>query len=177
MGTAWSRILLVLGDIVEQDTDAIVNAANTRLMAGGGVDGAIHDAAGSELQRECTAIGGCAVGSARITKGYGLVAKHVIHAVGPVYRGKAQDAGRLASAYRESMRLAAKNGVRSIAFPSLSTGAFGYPVSEAAPIALETVHDELLATPAIVFARFVLFDDSTFEGYERALGRLRGTAS
>src|SRR5262245_17018223 len=133
------RIQLTLGNIVEQDTDAIVNAANTSLLGGGGVDGAIHRAAGPGLLSECRLLGGCPTGSARMTEGYNLKAKHVIHAVGPVYRGRVEDAEKLRSAYRQSMRLAARNKLESISFPSISTGAYLYPVEQAAPIALGTV--------------------------------------
>jgi O-acetyl-ADP-ribose deacetylase (regulator of RNase III) len=164
---------LVRGDIVAQDVDAIVNAANEGLWAGGGVCGAIHDAAGPELEKECMAIvaksGKVATGSARITKGHRLKARHVIHAVGPRYSGKPEDALRLASAYRESMRLAKQNGLGSIAFPSISTGIFGYPLDEAARIAIDTVTEEMRAT-GIMLVRFVLFDSRTYDAYRAALG-------
>jgi O-acetyl-ADP-ribose deacetylase (regulator of RNase III) len=176
MSDAWSRIDLVRGDIVEQDTDAIVNAANSRLLAGGGVDGAIHRAAGPDLQRECARLGGCATGSARITKGYRLRAKHVIHAVGPVFTNKPEDALRLASAYRESLKLAVRNGIHTIALPALSTGAYGYPMAEAATIALRTVHEELLEAPTIELARFVLFDDEALEAFRTARSHLLAAA-
>jgi O-acetyl-ADP-ribose deacetylase (regulator of RNase III) len=167
------RIELVRGDIVRQDVDAIVNAANEGLWAGGGVCGAIHDAAGPELEEECRAIGGCPTGSARITKGYRLKARHVIHAVGPRYGGSPADAGRLASAYRESLRLAARHGLRTIAFPSISTGIYGYPLAEAAPIALTTVQEELAgAARDLTLVRFVLWDEPTHAAYEQARQRI-----
>lgn len=166
---------LVLGDIVEQTTDAIVNAANESLLGGGGVDGAIHDAAGPELLAECRTLGGCATGSARITKGYRLPAKWVIHAVGPVYRGRPEDAELLASAYRSCMRLAAENGVTSIAFPSISTGAYGYPLDLAAPIALHTVEEERARWArrdmTVQLIRFVLFGDAALSAYKKAARR------
>ena len=163
------RIQLVVGDIVLQDVDAIVNAANTSLLGGGGVDGAIHRAAGPALLDECRTLGGCPTGSARITKGHDLRARHVIHAVGPVYRGGKVEAGMLASAYRESMRLAAQHALETIAFPSISTGAYGYPLEKAAPIALATVAEELARDTSVILVRFVLFDARTHAAYEEAL--------
>lgn len=178
MGSVLDRIALVVGDIARQDTDAIVNAANTSLLAGGGVDGAIHRAAGKELQVECRAIGHCPTGSARITKGYKLRARYVIHAVGPVWEGRPADAERLASAYRESMRLAARSGVRSIAFPAISTGAYRYPIGQAARIAIAAVAEELAgAAASIVFVRFVLWDESTHAAFEEALDEARSIAA
>jgi len=136
---------LVQGDITEQDTDAIVNAANRTLLGGGGVDGAIHRAGGPAILEECRKLGGCETGDARITTGGALKARHVIHAVGPVYSGRPRDAELLASAYRRSLEVAVENGLKTVAFPSISTGAYGYPVREAAPIALSAVRDFLLA--------------------------------
>src|ERR687888_200221 len=127
-----STVELVQGDIVNQDVDAIVNAANSSLLGGGGVDGAIHRAAGPQLLAECRALGCCPTGEARITKGYRLAAPCVNPAVGPVYHGRAQDAGLLASAYRNSLALAAQHGITTIAFPAISTGIYGYPLAEAA---------------------------------------------
>ncbi len=171
------RIDLVVGNIVDQDTDAIVNAANTTLLGGGGVDGAIHRAAGKELLAECRTIGGCPTGSARITKGYKLKAAHVIHTVGPVWGARAVDAERLASAYRQSMRLAAEHQLRSIAFPSISTGAYRYPIEQAAPIAIATVAEELRGNAAsVVVVRFVLWDDRTHAAYESALSQAKLTS-
>src|SRR5262245_6408163 len=134
-----SIVELIQGNIVDQDVDAIVNAANSSLLGGGGVDGAIHHAAGPELLAECRTIGGCPTGEARITKGYRLKARYIIHTVGPIYHSRPRDAELLASAYHSSLELAAQHGIRTIAFPSISTGAYGYPLGEAAPIALHTV--------------------------------------
>ncbi len=166
-----SRLELVEGDITEQDTEAIVNAANPTLLGGGGVDGAIHRAAGPELLEECRTLGGCRTGDAKITKGYRLKAKYVIHAVGPVYHreGPERAAELLASAYRRSLEVASENNIRSVAFPSISTGAYGYPMEEAAPIALRTVIDYLKSHPDIELVRFVLFGHRAYQIYERAL--------
>jgi len=165
-----SAIELVQGDITKQDTDAIVNAANSSLLGGGGVDGAIHRAAGPELLAECRTLGGCDSGDAKITRGYRLPARHVIHAVGPVYRdGRHGEDELLASAYRRSLELAAENHLGSIAFPAISTGIYGYPIEAAARVALRTIlnfmqeHDE----PALV--RMVLFDARALQVHERVL--------
>ena len=161
---------LVQGDITQQDTDAIVNAANSGLRGGGGVDGAIHRAGGPAIMQECRQIGGCPTGQAVITTGGKLRAKHVIHAVGPIYRGGAQgEAELLASAYRSSLEVARQNHLKTIAFPSLSTGAYGYPIAEAARVALRTVVDELKAHPGIELVRFVLFTEGDLRVYEEAL--------
>ena len=160
---------LVQGDITQQGTDAIVNAANPTLLGGGGVDGAIHRGAGPQLLEECRTLGGCETGDAKITKGYNLKAKHVIHTVGPVYRRDGKQAPQLlASAYRRSLEVASENGLKSVAFPSISTGAYGYPLNEAAPIALATVRDFLKNHPEIELVRFVLFDSKTLTAYEEA---------
>ena len=165
-----SSLELVEGDITQQDTEAIVNAANSSLLGGGGVDGAIHRAAGPQLLEECRTLGGCPAGEARITKGYHLKAKHVIHTDGPVYHGGRQDeAGLLASAYRSSLELASEHHIRSVAFPSISTGAYGYPLDQAARIALRTVIDTLGEHPEIELVRFVLFGQHAYDVYERAL--------
>ena len=165
-----SRLELVEGDITEQDTEAIVNAANPTLLGGGGVDGAIHRAAGPKLLEECRTLGGCQTGDAKITKGYRLKAKYVIHTVGPVYHRDGPRAPELlASAYRRSLEVASENNVRSVAFPSISTGAYGYPMEEAAPIALRTVIDYLKTHTDIELVRFVLYGQRAYEVYERAL--------
>ena len=166
-----SRLELVEGDITEQDTEAIVNAANPSLLGGGGVDGAIHRAAGPALLEECRTLGGCQTGDAKITKGYRLKAKHVIHTVGPVYRreGPERSAELLASAYRRSLEVASENGVRSVSFPSISTGAYGYPMEEATSVALRTAIDYLESHPDIELVRFVLFGRRAYQVYEKAL--------
>ena len=168
-----STLELVQGDITQQDTDAIVNAANPTLLGGGGVDGAIHRVAGPQLLEECRTLGGCETGDAKITEGYRLKARHVIHTVGPIYgREGARAAQLLASAYRRSLEVASQNGLKSIAFPSISTGAYGYPLEEAAPIALQTVVDSLKAHQGIELVRFVLFDRHTLEAYQDALKKI-----
>jgi O-acetyl-ADP-ribose deacetylase (regulator of RNase III) len=168
-----SAIELVQGDITQQDTDAIVNAANSSLLGGGGVDGAIHRAAGHELLEECRTLGGCATGDAKITRGYRLKAKHVIHAVGPVYRdGHHGEDQLLASAYRRSLDLAAGNRLTSIAFPAISTGVYGYPVESAARIALRTVLDFLQEHEDLRLVRMVLFGVPAYETHRRVLEEL-----
>ncbi|MBL8117924.1 MAG: O-acetyl-ADP-ribose deacetylase [Anaerolineae bacterium] len=159
---------LIEGDITKQDTDAIVNAANSSLLGGGGVDGAIHRAAGPELLEETRALGGCQTGDAKITRGYHLKARHVIHTVGPIYGGS-DSARLLASAYRRSLEVAQENNIRTIAFPSLSTGAYGYPVDQAAPIALETVCRFLQGDHNIQLVRFVLFNSAILQQFSKAL--------
>lgn len=171
MELPWAqRIRIIQGDITRQKVDAIVNAANTSLLGGGGVDGAIHRAAGPELLAECRTLGGCPTGSAKITKGYRLPAAFVIHAVGPVYRdGRSGEPELLAGCYRTAMRLAGEHGVRTIAFPAISCGVYGYPLEEAARVALSTVRDELIRNPGIERAVFVLFDLNALSIYERAM--------
>ena len=165
---------LVQGDITEQGTDAIVNAANSGLAGGGGVDGAIHRAGGPRIMEECRKIGGCPTGEACVTSGGNLEARYVIHAVGPVYRdGVSGEEQLLASAYVSSLRLAVENGLRSVAFPSLSTGAYRYPLRDAADVALSTVAEFLQnERHGLKLVRFVLFDGRAMEEFERALGRL-----
>ena len=164
---------LVQGDITEQGTDAIVNAANSGLAGGGGVDGAIHRAGGPRIMEECRKIDGCPTGEARITSGGNLEARHVIHAVGPIYRdGVSGEEQLLASAYRNSLRLAVENGLRSVAFPSLSTGAYRYPLRDAADVALRTVGEFLQnERHGLELVRFVLFDRRALEEFEGALDR------
>lgn len=164
---------LVQGDITAQETDAVVNAANRTLLGGGGVDGAIHRAAGPELLAECRKLGGCETGDAKITKGYRLLAKYVIHTVGPIYHTEGKRAPELlASCYRRSLELASQYKLQSIAFPSISTGAFGYPLKEAAPIALKTVMDYISQNPEIKLVRFVLFGKEAYQAYADALEEL-----
>jgi O-acetyl-ADP-ribose deacetylase (regulator of RNase III) len=160
----------ILGDITQQRVDAIVNAANTTLLGGGGVDGAIHRAAGPELLEECRRIGGCPTGEARITKGYRLPARYVIHTVGPVWSGgRRGEPELLRSCYVNSLRLATEHGIRSIAFPSISTGAYRYPIEQAATIAVETVRDALEKATAVELVRFVCFSERDLNVYRKAL--------
>lgn len=172
-----SKLELVEGDITRQDTEAIVNAANTTLLGGGGVDGAIHRAGGPQILEECKKIGGCPTGEARITAGGRLKAKWVIHTVGPVYRdGRHREPELLASAYRNSLRLASERGIKSVAFPSISTGAYGYPMAEAARIALRAAIECLQGHPEILLVRFVLFDRAALQTYEEALENVKPPA-
>jgi O-acetyl-ADP-ribose deacetylase (regulator of RNase III) len=161
---------LVEGDITRQDTEALVNAANEQLRVGGGVDGAINRAGGSKIQEEARKIGHCPTGQAVITTGGDLQAKYVIHTVGPIYQdGRQGEAELLASAYRESLKIASARGIKSLAFPSLSTGVYGYPIPDAARVALQTVKEYLAQHPEIELVRFVLFGKPTFEAYVAAL--------
>jgi O-acetyl-ADP-ribose deacetylase (regulator of RNase III) len=165
-----SILELVKGDITRENVDAIVNAANSSLLGGGGVDGAIHRAAGPQLLEECRALGGCPTGSAKITRGYNLPARHVIHAVGPVYHDGAHgEPELLASAYRTCLDLALKNNCASIAFPAISTGIYGYPMQDAAHIAIQTIIDYLNEHPEIELVRYVLYDSRTLETHKRVL--------
>ena len=159
-------IELLRGDITSQMVDAIVNAANTTLLGGGGVDGAIHRAGGPAILAECRQLGGCATGDAKLTTGGRLPARHVIHTVGPVYRdGRHGEPELLASAYRRSLEVASQHGLRSVAFPSISTGAYRYPIAAAAGIAIGTVRAYLLDHPDIELVRFVLFSDADLDVY------------
>ena len=169
----YDRIMLVKGDITHQEVDAIVNAANPSLLGGGGVDGAIHRAAGPELLNECRTLGGCNTGEAKITGAYNLPATYVIHTVGPIFRNRGTEAALLASCYRNSMRLAAEYGLHSIAFPSISTGVYGYPVSDACPVALGTVARALEDMPEMREVQFVLFSEDDLAVYQRELKRLQ----
>lgn len=172
------QIELIQGDITRADVDVIVNAANKELIGGGGVDGAIRRAGGEEVVKECDDIratqGGCPTGTAVITTGGDLPAKHIIHTAGPVWEGGNKNESKLlSSCYRESLLLAAENGLDSIAFPSISTGVYGYPTEKAAKLALETIQelaDVNKNIPSII--QFILFDDSTYSCYEEALSTL-----
>lgn len=165
-----SVLELVRGDITLQTTDAIANAANSGLRGGGGVDGAIHRAGGPSIMEHCRKIGGCPTGQAAITPGGGLKARYVIHAVGPIWGGGERgEENLLASAYRESLRLASEHGLKTVAFPSISTGAYGFPIERASRIALSAAHEYLREHPEIELVRFVLFSDSDLRVYESAL--------
>jgi O-acetyl-ADP-ribose deacetylase (regulator of RNase III) len=168
-----NTLSLIQGDITKEETDAIVNAANRTLLGGGGVDGAIHRAGGRKILEECKKIGGCQTGEAVVTSGGNLSAKYVIHTVGPIYRGgQFNEAKLLENAYRNSLELALSKELASIAFPSISTGAYSYPVVEAAHIALNVVMKFLSQHNVIKLVRFVLFDQKTYNVYEDVLKKL-----
>ena len=169
------RLEIVEADITTLAVDAIVNAAKSTLLGGGGVDGAIHRSAGPELLRECIAVGGCPTGEARITQGYRLPAKHVIHTVGPIWDGGGFDEDALlASCYRASMRLAHEHALASIAFPAISTGIYGFPPERAAPIAVRTVRAALARAPTIGRVVFCCFDEAAAAHYRPLIGRAGG---
>ena len=163
-------IELVLGDITEKEVDAIVNAANSTLLGGGGVDGAIHRAGGPAILEECRVLGGCEPGDAKATTGGNLPAGHVIHAVGPIWRGGARgEADLLAACHRRGIELAAELGCATVAFPAISTGAYAYPVELAAPVAIAATKEALKAYPLVELARFVFRDEQTLAAYRAAL--------
>ena len=171
-----TNITILQADITTLDVDAIVNAANNSLLGGGGVDGAIHRAAGPELLAECRGLHGCPTGEAKITKGYRLKARHVIHTVGPIYRdGKQGEPELLASCYRQSLRLAKENGLHSIAFPSISTGVYGYPIEAAARIAMGELTRFATANPEIqlIMCCFSAHDRQVYEAAYEAITRQR----
>ncbi len=164
-----TMVEVIRGDITEQDTDAIVNAANARLAGGAGVDGAIHHAGGPQIAEECRKIGGCPPGHAVVTTAGNLKAKWVIHTVGPIYSGLAKDSETLTNVYRSSMQRAKEKQCKSVAFPSIATGVYGYPIEEAAPIAMKTCVDFVRENPQIKTLRFILFSDADFSRYARLL--------
>jgi O-acetyl-ADP-ribose deacetylase (regulator of RNase III) len=167
-----NRIEIMKGDITTLKVDAIVNAANTSLLGGGGVDGAIHRAAGPGLINECRKIGGCPTGEARITGAYNLPTKYVIHTVGPIYHGKAEDPKLLSSCYLNSLKLAVKNDIASIAFPAISCGIYGYPVKEACKIAIDTTCNFLKQNSSLKKIVFILFSVDNYNVYTEYLKRL-----
>ena len=167
------KIQTILGDITKQNVDAIVNAANCSLLGGGGVDGAIHRAAGPELLKECRTLNGCETGKAKITKGYKLPAKYVIHTPGPVWHGgKKNEPELLASCYRSCLTLAVENGCKTVDFPSISTGVYHFPLDKASRIAIETIAAFLNEHPEIEQVRMVCFDEGTTAHYDRAIAEL-----
>ena len=171
------RLQTVLGDITKQSVDAIVNAANCSLLGGGGVDGAIHRAAGPELLAECRTLHGCETGQAKITKGYRLPAKHVIHTPGPVWHGGNNgEAELLASCYRSCLTLASENGCKTVDFPSISTGVYHFPLDKAAAIASKTIKEYIDAHPEIERVRMVCFDERTKAAYDSAIAALEANA-
>jgi O-acetyl-ADP-ribose deacetylase (regulator of RNase III) len=166
------KIEIQQGDITQLDVDAIVNAANTKMLGGGGVDGAIHRTAGSKLLEECRAIGGCPTGEARITKGYNLRARHVIHTVGPVYSGKPKDSQLLTNCYLNSLKLAVDNNLATIAFPAISCGVYGYPIEDACKIAVDSSYEFLKRNPSlkkIIFVQFSPKDYAVYEAYLKSI--------
>jgi O-acetyl-ADP-ribose deacetylase (regulator of RNase III) len=170
MKTPDGRIQILLGDITKLDVDAVVNAANTTLLGGGGVDGAIHRAAGPELLAECRTLGGCRPGEAKITRGYRLPARFVIHTVGPIWRGGKHDEARtLTNCYRNSLQLAVENEIKTLAFPAISCGAYGYPIAEAAQIAFKTTRQLLAISDELQKVIFVVWGEDIYDAYREAL--------
>jgi O-acetyl-ADP-ribose deacetylase len=167
-----AKLQFVVGDITAQDTEAVVNAANERLAPGGGVAGAIHRAAGPDLWQECSGLGGCHTGDAKITGGYKLPNSYVIHTVGPVYSGSVEDPVLLRSCYLSSLKAADAKGIRSLSFPALSTGIFGYPVEAAARVAIMAFRDYLSGNTGISLVRMVLYDRESYDAHIRALEEL-----
>lgn len=167
-----SILELAVGDITVQDTEAVVNAANKALSPGGGVSGAIHRAAGLKLWDECRTLGGCRTGEAKLSRGYNLKAKYVIHTVGPVYSGSKSDPEDLRDCYKNSLLLASRNKIKSVSFPSISTGIFGYPVNEASRVALKTITNFLEEHPEIDLARMVLFTEGDYGIYKASLDKI-----
>jgi O-acetyl-ADP-ribose deacetylase (regulator of RNase III) len=165
---------LVTGDITSQDTDAVVNAANSQLASGGGVAGAIHRAAGPGLWEECSRLGGCATGESKLSGGHNLQNKYVIHTVGPVYSGSSNDPVLLSSCYRRSLEVAEKNNIKTISFPALSTGIFGYPVKEAAEVAFNTIIEYLKKPSNINLVRLVLYDEASYKVHSEVLKEITG---
>jgi O-acetyl-ADP-ribose deacetylase len=170
-----SKLQFVVGDITTQDTEAVVNAANERLAPGGGVAGAIHKAAGPKLWEECSTMGGCRTGDAKVTGGYHLPNKFVIHTVGPVYSGTEKDPVLLRSCYLQSLQAADEKGIRSVAFPALSTGIFGYPVKAAARVAILAFRDYLSGSTGIRLVRMVLYDNAALSAHVEVLEELQKT--
>ena len=172
--SVFDRMEVIRGDIADLDVDVIVNAANRSLLGGGGVDGAIHRKAGPGLLADCRALNGCETGEAKLTKGHSLPARFVIHTVGPVYGGGPDDAGQLEGCYRNSLQLAANRGLATIAFPAISCGVYGYPIEEAAPVAISTVSAFLRENRQPAEVMFVLFSENHLKVYLRALKLLAG---
>ena len=168
------KIEIIQGDITKQAVDAIVNAANCSLLGGGGVDGAIHRAAGPQLLAECRTLGGCKTGEAKITKGYNLPAKHVIHTPGPVWHGgNKNEPALLASCYRSCLELASENGCKTVDFPSISTGVYHFPLEKASEIAIKSIAEYMYEHPEIERVRMVCFDERTKKYYDSALEKLK----